>query len=172
MVQSAGTRRKSVQKITTFLWFDNEAEEAAKFYTSIFSDSRIKEVSRYGEAGPGPKGSVMVVTLELQGQEFMLLNGGPDYKFTEAISLMINCESQEEIDRFWAKLTDGGEEGPCGWLKDRYGVSWQVTPRVLLEMQRDPDRERVNRVVKAMLQMGKIDIKALEDAYAEVGARR
>jgi predicted 3-demethylubiquinone-9 3-methyltransferase (glyoxalase superfamily) len=161
-----------VQKITTFLWFDKEAEEAAKFYTSIFSDSRIKEVSRYGEAGPGPKGSVMVVTLELQGQEFMLLNGGPEFKFTEAISLMINCESQEEIDRFWAKLTDGGEEGPCGWLKDRYGVSWQVTPRVLLEMQRDPDRERVNRVVKAMLQMGKIDIKALEDAYAEVGARR
>ena len=161
-----------MQKITTFLWFDKEAEEAAKFYTSIFSDSRIKEVSRYGEAGPGPKGSVMVVTLELQGQEFMLLNGGPEFKFTEAISLMINCESQEEIDRFWAKLTDGGEEGPCGWLKDRYGVSWQVTPRVLLEMQRDPDRERVNRVVKAMLQMGKIDIKALEDAYAEVGARR
>ena len=161
-----------MQKITTFLWFDKEAEEAAKFYTSIFSDSRIKEVSRYGEAGPGPKGSVMVVTLELQGQEFMLLNGGPEFKFTEAISLMINCESQEEIDRFWAKLTDGGEEGPCGWLKDRYGVSWQVTPRVLLEMQRDPDRERANRVVKAMLQMGKIDIKALEDAYAEVGARR
>ena len=161
-----------MQKITTFLWFDKEAEEAAKFYTSIFSDSRIKEVSRYGEAGPGPMGSVMVVTLELQGQEFMLLNGGPEFKFTEAISLMINCESQEEIDRFWAKLSDGGEEGPCGWLKDRYGVSWQVTPRVLLEMQRDPDRERVNRVVKAMLQMGKIDIKALEDAYAEVGARR
>ena len=161
-----------MQKITTFLWFDKEAEEAAKFYTSIFSDSRIKEVSRYGEAGPGPKGSVMVVTLELQGQEFMLLNGGPEFKFTEAISLMINCESQEEIDRFWAKLSDGGEEGPCGWLKDRYGVSWQVTPRVLLEMQRDPDRERANRVVKAMLQMGKIDIKALEDAYAEVGARR
>lgn len=161
-----------MQKITTFLWFDKEAEEAAKFYTSIFSDSRIKEVSRYGEAGPGPKGSVMVVTLELQGQEFMLLNGGPEYKFTEAISLMINCESQEEIDRFWARLTDGGEEGPCGWLKDRYGVSWQVTPRVLLEMQRDPDRERANRVVNAMLQMHKIDIKALEDAYAEVGARR
>ncbi len=159
-----------MQKITPFLWLDDQAEEAAKFYSSVFSDSRITQVSRYGKAEPAKEGAVMVVTLELQGQEFMLLNGGPEFKFTEAISFMVNCETQEEIDWFWQKLAEGGEEGPCGWLKDRYGVSWQVTPKILLEMQIDPDRERADRAMKAMLQMKKIDIKALKDAYGQVAA--
>ena len=155
-----------MQKITTFLWFDNEAEEAAKFYTSIFSDSRIKEVSRYGEAGPGPKGSVMVVILELQGQEFMLLNGGPEYKFTEAVSFTVQCKTQAEVDHFWDALGAGGEHGPCGWLKDKFGLSWQVNPAVLSEMLNDPDKKKANRVMEAMLKMKKIDIDKLKKAYA------
>lgn len=157
-----------MQKITPFLWFDDQAEEAARFYISIFPNSRLKDVTRYTEAGPGKPGSVMVVTVELDGQEFYLLNGGPEFKFTEAISFMIHCDSQEEVDRYWQKLSDGGEPGPCGWLKDRYGVSWQVVPKILLELESDPDRERANRVIKAMLQMTKIIVKDLEAAHAGV----
>lgn len=155
-----------MQKISTFLWFDHEAEEAAKLYTSIFPGSRITGESRYGEAGPGKAGSVMVVTLELFGHELTLLNGGPGHPFTDAISLLVNCDGQAELDRYWGKLADGGEEGPCGWLKDRFGLSWQIVPRVLGEMLSDGDGERANRVMQAMLEMKKIDISALEDAYA------
>lgn len=152
------------QKITTFLWFDHEAEEAANFYQSIFPDSRITGVSRYTEAGPGKPGSAMVVGLELFGQEFTLLNGGPGHPFTDAISLMVNCDTQDEVDRYWSKLTAGGEEVACGWLKDRYGLFWQITPRVLMQMLSDPDRERAGRVMQAMLNMKKIDIAQLEQA--------
>ena len=158
-----------MQKVTTFLWFDTQAEEAANFYVSLFKNSKIKGVSRYpaeGEEATGkPAGSVMTVKFELDGQEFVALNGGPHFKFNEAVSLVVNCETQEEIDEFWAKLTEGGEEGPCGWLKDRYGLSWQIDPPVLEEMLQDKDRERAGRVMKAMLQMKKIDIPTLERAY-------
>lgn len=154
-----------LQKITTNLWFDTEAEEAANFYTSIFKDSRIGRVLRYGEAGPRAAGMVMTVTFELEGQEFTAINGGPEFKFDEAISLLVNCESQEEIDELWDKLSEGGEKGPCGWLKDRFGLSWQIVPVVLDEMLQD--EEGTNRVMKAMLQMGKIDIETLEKAYKQ-----
>jgi predicted 3-demethylubiquinone-9 3-methyltransferase (glyoxalase superfamily) len=154
-----------MQKITPFLWFDNQAEEAANFYTSIFKNSKIGTVSRYGEAGPGPKGSVMVVTFQLEGEEFMALNGGPLFKFTEAISLSVNCESQEEVDELWEKLSEGGEKGRCGWLKDKYGLSWQINPTVLGEMLSDEDAEKSKRVMEAMLQMDKIDIGKLKQAY-------
>ncbi len=154
-----------MQKITPNLWFDTEAEEAAKFYTSIFKDSKIDAVSHYGEAGPRPAGMVLTVDFQLEGQKFTALNGGPDFKFTEAISLLVNCESQEEVDELWATLSEGGEEGPCGWLKDRYGLSWQIIPTRLGELLQDKDAERANRVMDAMLQMGKIDIAALEKAY-------
>ncbi|MDX3107560.1 VOC family protein [Nonomuraea angiospora] len=147
-----------MQKITTFLWFDDQAEEAAGFYTSLFKDSRVLEVT------PGPTGAAMVVTFELAGQRFIALNGGPEFKFTEAISLYVDCDSQEEVDELWAKLTEGGEESQCGWLKDRYGLSWQIIPRRLQELIGDPDPERAQRAVKAMLGMGKIDIQGLEDA--------
>ncbi|MBB5776314.1 VOC family protein [Nonomuraea jabiensis] len=147
-----------MQKITTFLWFDDQAEEAAGFYTSLFKDSRVLEVT------PGPTGAAMVVTFELAGQRFIALNGGPEFKFTEAISLYVDCDSQEEVDELWAKLTDGGEESQCGWLKDRYGLSWQIIPRRLQELIGDPDPERAQRAVKAMLGMGKIDVQGLEDA--------
>jgi predicted 3-demethylubiquinone-9 3-methyltransferase (glyoxalase superfamily) len=153
-----------LQKITPNLWFDTEAEEAANFYTSIFDDSRIVRVLRYGEAGPRPAGMVMTVTFQLAGQEFTALNGGPDFKFNEAISLLVNCESQEEVDELWEKLSEGGEKGPCGWLKDQYGVSWQIIPTVLEEMLQDEDADRANRVMKAMLDMSKIEIAALERA--------
>ena len=156
-----------MQKITPFLWFDNQAEEAAEFYTSIFENSRIVQVSRYGDAGPGPKGSVMVVAFELEGQEFTALNGGPLFKFNEAISFVVDCKSQEEVDHLWAKLSDGGEEGMCGWLKDRYGVSWQIVPTALVEMLNDPDPEKAKRVTEAMLKMKKIDIQALKQAYGQ-----
>ncbi len=156
----------SRQKITTFLWFDNNAEEAARFYVSIFKNSKILSVSRYGDAGPGPKGSVMVCTFELEGQKFLALNGGPMFKFTEAISLFVNCDSQEEVDRYWSKLTaDGGAPGQCGWLKDRFGLSWQIVPTVLLEMMSDKDPAKANRVMQAMLQMTKLDIEKLKKAY-------
>jgi predicted 3-demethylubiquinone-9 3-methyltransferase (glyoxalase superfamily) len=155
------------QKITPNLWFDTEAEEAAKFYTSIFDTSRIVKVMRYGEAGPRPAGMVMTVTFELEGQEFTALNGGPEFKFNEAISLLVNCESQEEVDELWKRLSEGGEEGPCGWLKDRFGVSWQIIPTILDEMLQDDDTARADRVMEAMLQMGKIDIAGLERAYAQ-----
>jgi predicted 3-demethylubiquinone-9 3-methyltransferase (glyoxalase superfamily) len=155
-----------MQKITTNLWFDTEAEEAANFYISIFKNSRIVNILRYGEAGPRPAGMVLTVTFELDGQEFTGINGGPEFKFDEAISLLVNCETQEEIDEFWAKLSEGGEEGPCGWLKDKYGLSWQVTPISLEKMLQDEDAEAANRAMAAMLQMGKLDIAALEKAYA------
>lgn len=154
-----------MQKITPFLWFDNQAEEAMNFYTSIFKNSKISNVSRYGEAGPGPAGSVMTATFELEGQEFIVLNGGPQYKFTEAVSFLVNCNSQEEVDILWAKLTEGGEEGPCGWLKDKFGLSWQIIPTALPEMLNDPDPEKAQRVMQAMLQMKKIDLPTLKRAY-------
>jgi predicted 3-demethylubiquinone-9 3-methyltransferase (glyoxalase superfamily) len=154
-----------MQKIKPFLWFDNQAEEAANFYTSLFDNSRILEVSRYGEAGPGEPGSVMTVEFELEGQQFIALNGGPEFTFTEAVSFLISCETQEEVDQLWEKLSAGGEKGPCGWLKDRYGLSWQVIPKALNELLADPDREKAQRVMQAMLQMGKIEIEGLRRAY-------
>lgn len=154
-----------MQKITPFLWFDNQAEEAVKFYASIFKNSKIVSIMRYGEAGPGPKGTVMTATFQLDGQEFVALNGGPHFKFTEAISFVINCKTQEEVDHFWEKLSEGGEESRCGWLKDKYGVSWQVVPTVLVEMLQDKDAEKSKRVMQAMLKMDKLDIKKLKQAY-------
>ncbi|MEV6522473.1 VOC family protein [Longispora sp. NPDC051575] len=156
-----------MQKITPCLWFDNQAEEAAEFYASVFPDARILEVSRYGDAGPGPEGTAITVRFLLAGQEFLGLNGGPAFTFTEAISLSVDCGSQEEVDGYWAKLTaDGGQESQCGWLKDRYGLSWQIVPRELVDLLGDPDPEKANRVMAAMLQMRKIDVQALRDAYA------
>ena len=156
-----------MQKITPFLWFDDKAEEAMNFYISIFRNSKIVSVTRYGEAGPGPKGTAMTATFQLDGQEFIALNGGPQFKFTEAISFVVNCETQEEVDEFWEKLSEGGEKLRCGWLKDRYGVSWQVVPSALGEMLQDKDPEKSKRVMKAMLQMDKIDIKTLRQAYEQ-----
>jgi predicted 3-demethylubiquinone-9 3-methyltransferase (glyoxalase superfamily) len=158
---------KLVQKITPFLWFDNQAEEAAKFYVSIFKNSKIVTIARYGEAGPGPKGSVMTVVFRLDGQEFIALNGGPQYKFTEAVSFSVDCKTQEEVDRSWEKLSEGGIESRCGWLKDKYGLSWQINPSVLGEMLGDPDPKKSRRVMEAMLQMKKIDIKRLKQAYEQ-----
>jgi len=158
-----------MQKITPFLWFDNKAEEAAKFYVSIFKNSRIGNISRYGDAGAAvsgrPKGTVMVVTFQLDGQEFLALNGGPQFRFTEAISLVVNCETQQEIDELWEKLSEGGAKNQCGWLKDKYGLSWQIVPTVMGKLMQDKDAEKANRVMKAMLQMHKIDIKLLKQAY-------
>ena len=154
----------TLTKIVPCLWFDTEGEEAANFYTSIFENSRIVKVTRYGSAGPRPEGMVMTVNFELDGQEFIALNGGPQFKFDEAISFQVNCGSQDEVDELWTKLSDGGEEGPCGWLKDKYGVSWQIVPTVLDELIGDPDPERSQRAMKAMLGMRKIDIAELERA--------
>jgi predicted 3-demethylubiquinone-9 3-methyltransferase (glyoxalase superfamily) len=156
-----------MRKITPCLWFDTEGEEAARFYTSVFPNSKIVEVAHYGEAGPRRAGMVMTVSFELDGAEFIALNGGPDFTFNESISLQVNCESQEEVDAFWSKLSEGGEEGPCGWLKDKYGVSWQIIPTVLTELISDPDREKSQRVMRAMLSMQKIEIDALQRAAAE-----
>lgn len=153
-----------MQKITTFLWFDNQAEQAANFYTSIFKNSKIGKVSRYGDSGPGPKGSVMVVSFQLEGQEFTALNGGPVFSFTPAISLFVNCQSQSEVDDLWEKLSAGGKKDRCGWLKDRYGLSWQIVPTRLSELMSDPDPKKAGRVMQAMLQMNKLDIAALEAA--------
>lgn len=163
-----------MQKITPFLWFDDKAEEAVNFYVSVFSsrrgaasgggDSKIVNVSRYGEAGPGAAGTVMTVTFQLDGQEFTALNGGPQFTFSEAISFLVDCETQEEVDELWAAFSEGGEEGPCGWLKDRYGLSWQIIPTALTELLSDPDPERSQRVMKAMLEMTKIDIQGLQRA--------
>jgi predicted 3-demethylubiquinone-9 3-methyltransferase (glyoxalase superfamily) len=153
-----------MQKITPCLWFDAQAEEAAAFYTSIFQNSRILHVARYGKAGPGPEGSVMTVSFELDGQEFTALNGGPEFRFNEAISFQVSCQTQDEVDEFWGRLSEGGEEGPCGWLKDRYGVSWQIVPTRLIELLDDPDPERSQRAMRAMLGMKKIDIATLEQA--------
>lgn len=154
------------QKIAPMLWFDGNAEEAANFYVSAFPDSKVTEVQRLGEAGTGETGSALVVGFELAGQAFSALNGGPQFTFNESVSFVIDCGPQEEVDHYWNTLTDGGEPSMCGWLKDRYGVLWQVVPRRLLELMRDPDRERANRVVEAMMQMQKIDIAELERAYA------
>ena len=155
----------TTQKITPFLWFNSNAEEAMNFYVSVFRNSKIVNLSRYGDAGPGPKGTVISGTFQLAGQQFHALNGGPQYKFTEAISLFVNCESQEEVDELWEKLSKGGEKSRCGWLKDRFGLSWQVIPSVLGKLLRDKDPEKSKRVMQAMLQMDKIDIKKLEQAY-------
>jgi predicted 3-demethylubiquinone-9 3-methyltransferase (glyoxalase superfamily) len=157
-----------MQKITPWLWFDTQGEAAATFYTSIFANSRITNVTHYGSAGPRPEGTVMTVTFELEGQEFVALNGGPEFTFDEAISFMVSCQSQEEVDDFWSKLSDGGEEGPCGWLKDRFGVSWQIIPTALDELLHDPDPEKAQRAMLAMLQMKKIQIDELERAAAGV----
>ena len=154
-----------MQKITPFLWFDDKAEEAMNFYVSIFKNSKRGRISRYGEAGPGPKGTVMVATFQLEGQDFMALNGGPHFKFTEAISLVVNCESQDEVDAFWEKLSEGGSKGQCGWLKDKYGLSWQVVPTALGKLMSDPDPEKSKRVMTAMLKMTKMDIQGLQQAY-------
>jgi predicted 3-demethylubiquinone-9 3-methyltransferase (glyoxalase superfamily) len=160
-----------MQKITPCLWFDDKAEEAMYFYVSIFKNSKVGYVTHYGDEGAKisgrPKGSVMTVTFELDGQEFMALNGGPQFTFSEAVSFIINCESQEEVDELWEKLSEGGEKGPCGWLKDKYGLSWQIVPTVLSEMMQDKNPEKTNRVMGALLQMKKLDIKRLQQAYAQ-----
>ena len=153
------------QKITPFLWFDNQAEEAANYYVSIFKNSKILNVTRYGELGPGPKGSVMTIQFLLDGQEFIALNGGPQFKFTEAISLVVNCTTQQEVDHFWEKLSNGGQEIQCGWLKDKFGLSWQIVPTILVEMLTDPDFAKSQRVMEAMLQMTKIDLEGLRKVY-------
>lgn len=155
-----------IQKITPFLWFDNQAEEAIAFYLSVFKNAKPGAVMRCGEAGPGPKGSVLCASFELDGLQIIAMNGGPHFKFTEAISLLIHCGSQEEVDYFWEKLGDGGAYNACGWLKDRYGLSWQVTPDRLLELNMDPDPAKAGRVMQAMMQMTKIDIATLERAAA------
>ena len=152
-------------KISTFLWFDNNAEEAMNHYVSIFKNSKVLGVTRYGEAGPGPAGTVMVCNFQLEGLEFAALNGGPMFKFTEAISLVVNCESQAEVDQMWDRLCEGGSPSRCGWLKDKFGLSWQIVPRALVELLRDPDPQKSQRVMQAMLQMDKIDIAALRRAH-------
>jgi predicted 3-demethylubiquinone-9 3-methyltransferase (glyoxalase superfamily) len=157
----------SKQKITPFLWFNNQAEEAANFYTSVFKNSNISSISRYGDEGPGPKGTAMVVPFQIEGQEFMALNGGPLYSFTPAISFMVSCDNQQEIDELWEKLTsDGGQEVQCGWLTDKYGLSWQIVPTVFGHMMQSKDSTKTKRVMRAMMQMKKMDIQMLEDAYA------
>jgi len=155
-----------MQKITTFLTFNDQAEDAARLYTSVFDDSRIVNTTRYGEGGPGPKGTAMSVAFELHGQRFIALNGGPSFAFADGISLYVDCETQAEVDRLWERLSEGGAPGRCGWLKDRFGVSWQIIPSALGRLLGDPDPEKSQRVVQAMLQMGKLDIAALEGAHA------
>ena len=154
-----------MQKITPFLWFDGKAEEAAKFYTSIFKNSKLGQIRRYGDAGPGPKGSVLTASFAIEGQEFVALNGGPQFTFSPAISFFVNCETQEEVDEFWDKLSEGGRKNRCGWLQDKFGVSWQIVPAALGKLLGDPDPEKSSRVMRAMLQMEKLDIRALQEAY-------
>ncbi len=154
----------TLQKITPFLWFNDQAEEAVTFYTSIFAESKILKVVRYGEAGPGPAGQAMTVDFQLEGQKFIALNGGPLFQFTEAISFVVNCQTQEEIDAYWEKLTEGGAEGNCGWLKDKFGLSWQIVPTILPELLSGPDPKKSGRAVKAMLAMKKLDIATLQNA--------
>jgi len=156
-----------MQKIVTFLWFDNQAEEAANFYVSLFNNSKLGKISRYGDAGPGPKGSAMGVSFQLEGQEFFALNGGPHFKFTPAISLFVNCETQEEVDDLWAKLSAGGRTDRCGWLQDKFGLSWQIIPKVLGELLGHKDPQIAQRAMQAMLQMTKIDINKLQQVAAE-----
>lgn len=154
-----------MQKITPFLWYDTQAEAAANFYCSIFKNSKITSISRYGDSGPGPKGTVMTVAFELDGQPFTALNGGPHFKFTEAVSFVVNCETQAEVDRYWDKLLEGGQPSQCGWLKDQYGLSWQIVPNVLMEMLQDKDPQKSQRVMAAMMQMIKLDVPTLQKAY-------
>lgn len=158
--------RPSTQKITTFLWFDSNAEEAVNFYVSIFKNSKILNSARYGDVGPGPKGKIMTIGFQLEGQDFTALNGGPQFKFTEAVSLVVHCQTQDEVDYFWDKLSAGGEKVECGWVKDKFGLSWQVVPDVLLELLQDSDRQKSERVMKAMLQMKKLNIEQLKQAAA------
>jgi predicted 3-demethylubiquinone-9 3-methyltransferase (glyoxalase superfamily) len=153
-----------MQKITPFLWFNNQAEEAANFYTSIFKNSKIETIARYGDAGPGPKGSAMTVKFQLEGQDFLALNGGPMFKFTEAISLLVDCQNQAEVDELWERLSAGGAKSRCGWLKDKYGLSWQIVPRILPQLLTDKDPAKAKRAMAAMMQMDKIDIQRLKDA--------
>ena len=157
-----------MHKVTPFLWYDTQAEEAAKFYVSIFPKSKILKMARYGDAGPGPKGSVMTVEFELAGQRMIALNGGPHFKFTEAISLSVDCKDQKEVDRYWNRLSQGGQESMCGWLKDKYGLSWQINPSILGKLLSDKDAKKAKRVMEAMLKMKKIDIAALNAAAKEV----
>ena len=156
-----------MQKITPCLWFDGRAEEAVKFYTSIFRSSKIGDIARYGEVGPGEKGSVMTATFEIEGQQFMALNGGPDFKFTPAVSFVVHCKTQEDVDDYWGKLLDGGAPQQCGWLTDRFGLSWQIVPAILPEMLQDKNPEKSRRVMEALLRMVKLDIKALKQAYEQ-----
>jgi predicted 3-demethylubiquinone-9 3-methyltransferase (glyoxalase superfamily) len=158
-------RIRNAQKVTPFLWFDNQAEEAMHFYVSVFKNSKAGKIVRYGEAGPGPKGSVMIASFELEGQQFTALNGGPLFKFTEAVSFVVHCDTQEEVDHYWDKLSAGGQTQQCGWLKDKLGLSWQIVPDILIELMSDPDPEKAKRVTEAMLQMTKIDIAKLKQAY-------
>ena len=155
----------NMQKITPFLWYDDKAEEAMNFYVSIFKNSKVLTVARYGEAGPGPKGTVMTAKFQLEGQEFVALNGGPHFKFTEAVSFVVSCATQEEVDYFWEKLSEGGAESQCGWLKDKFGLSWQIVPTILVQLLADKDPQKSQRVMKAMLQMKKIEIEPLKQAY-------
>jgi predicted 3-demethylubiquinone-9 3-methyltransferase (glyoxalase superfamily) len=157
-----------MQTITPFLWFNNQAEEAALFYTSIFKNSKMGGMSRNTEAGPGPAGAVMVATFQLNGQDFIALNGGPQFKFTEAVSFVVNCETQDEVDWYWEKLSEGGEKGRCGWLKDQFGLSWQVVPTILSKLMQDKDTAKAKRVTQAMMQMNKLDIATLQQAHAGV----
>ena len=158
-------KNKIEQKIIPFLWFDNQAEEAMNFYVSIFKNSKVLSVTRYGDAGPGPKGTVMTAEFQLEGQEFVALNGGPMFKFTEAISFVVNCETQEEVDEYWEKLlAGGGEPQQCGWLKDKFGLSWQIVPTILVELVQDENSEKTQRVMKAMMEMVKLDIAGLKRA--------
>jgi predicted 3-demethylubiquinone-9 3-methyltransferase (glyoxalase superfamily) len=157
-----------MQKITPCLWFDTEGEDAARFYTSVFPNSRIVDVAHYGSAGPRPEGTVMAVSFELDGQKFVALNGGPQFTFSEAISFQVDCQSQEEVDAYWSKLSADGEEGPCGWLKDKFGLSWQIVPARLMELLQDSDKEKAQRAMEAMLKMKKIEIADVERAAARV----
>ena len=161
---SSAQTEPRTQKITTFLWFDNNAEEAVNFYVSTFKNSRIRNTIPYGDAGPGVKGSVMMIEFELDGESYVALNGGPHFKFNEAISLMVNCDTQEEVDYFWEKLSEGGQKIECGWLKDKFGLAWQITPRILMELQRDSDPQKRDRVMRAMMKMKKLEIQPLLDA--------
>ena len=158
-----------MQKTTPCLWFDTQGEDAAKFYTSVFPNSRVTDVARYGEAGPRPAGMALTVEFELDGQAYTALNGGPEFTFSEAISFQIDCKDQDEVDHYWTKLSEGGEEGPCGWLKDKFGLSWQVVPRALPELLGDPDQEKAQRVMAAMMGMKKIDVAGLQRAYDGAG---
>jgi predicted 3-demethylubiquinone-9 3-methyltransferase (glyoxalase superfamily) len=162
---TAQTAPAPAQKITTFLWFDNQAEEAINFYVSIFKNSSVGDIVRYGDTGPGPKGQVMSAEFELAGQQFTALNGGPNFKFTEAISLVVNCETQEEVDEYWEKLSEGGQKVQCGWLKDKFGLSWQIVPTILKQFLKDKDPEKTNRVMQAVMKMRKLDIAQLKAAY-------